>query len=607
MCAIAGILDLEIQEELLAGFLETMARRGPDGSGIARGRAWAMLHSRLAIIDPEGGKQPMELDWAGEHYIIVYNGELYNSRELRRELEKLGHGFISRSDTEVLLHGFAQWGEAVLEKLNGIFAFAVYLEKARKLFLARDRIGVKPLFYARPNQGLVFASEIKTILCHPAVKPQLDAVGGAEILLFGPGRVPGSGVFRGIFEVEPGCCGWYQAGKLRLRRYWKLTDREHRENFAETCEQVRFLVTDAIRRQMVSDYPLGTFLSGGLDSSIISTVCAEEMAGRGERLHTFSVDYLNNEIYFVPGKFQPNSDGEYIELMGKTINSHHHRTVLTPEDLISTLEAATIARDLPGMADVDFSLLAFCREIRPYVKMAMSGECADEIFGGYPWYRDPEIRAREGFPWAQNLDLRAWMLHPDLRKKIDAEALVMDVYRDTCTNSDILPGTSETERRMKEMMNLNFYHFMQTLLDRKDRMSMYCGLEVRVPFCDYRIAEYLYGVPWEFKDYLGKEKGLLRRAFAGILPERVLWRKKSPYPKTFDPRYGQIVRGKVEELLKNRDTKLFQLVNREAVESLLRAEPIWPWYGQLMRLPQTLAWLLQLDFWLRWYNLETIY
>lgn len=607
MCAIAGILDLEIQEELLAGFLETMARRGPDGSGIARGRAWAMLHSRLAIIDPEGGKQPMELDWAGEHYIIVYNGELYNSRELRRELEKLGHDFISRSDTEVLLHGFAQWGEAVLEKLNGIFAFAVYLEKARKLFLARDRIGVKPLFYARPNQGLVFASEIKTILCHPAVKPQLDAVGGAEILLFGPGRVPGSGVFRGIFEVEPGCCGWYQAGKLRLRRYWKLTDREHRENFAETCEQVRFLVTDAIRRQMVSDYPLGTFLSGGLDSSIISTVCAEEMAGRGERLHTFSVDYLNNEIYFVPGKFQPNSDGEYIELMGKTINSQHHRTVLTPEDLISTLEAATIARDLPGMADVDFSLLAFCREIRPYVKMAMSGECADEIFGGYPWYRDPEIRAREGFPWAQNLDLRAWMLHPDLRKKIDAEALVMDVYRDTCTNSDILPGTSETERRMKEMMNLNFYHFMQTLLDRKDRMSMYCGLEVRVPFCDYRIAEYLYGVPWEFKDYLGKEKGLLRRAFAGILPERVLWRKKSPYPKTFDPKYGQIVRGKVEELLKNRDTKLFQLVNREAVESLLRAEPIWPWYGQLMRLPQTLAWLLQLDFWLRWYDLETIY
>ena len=407
--------------------------------------------------------------------------------------------------------------------------------------------------------------------------------------------------------MEPGCCGWYQAGKIRLRRYWKLTDREHRENFAETCEQVRFLVTDAIRRQMVSDYPLGTFLSGGLDSSIISTVCAEEMAGRGERLHTFSVDYLNNEIYFVPGKFQPNSDGEYIELMRNAIDSQHHRTVLKPEDLISTLEAATMARDLPGMADVDFSLLAFCREIRPYVKMAMSGECADEIFGGYPWYRDPEIRAREGFPWAQNLDLRAWMLHPDLRKKIDAEALVMDVYRDTCTNSDILPGTSETERRMKEMMNLNFYHFMQTLLDRKDRMSMYCGLEVRVPFCDYRIAEYLYGVPWEFKDYLGKEKGLLRRAFEGVLPERVLWRKKSPYPKTFDPRYGQIVKGKVEALLKNRDTKLFQLVNREAVESLLRTEPIWPWYGQLMRLPQTLAWLLQLDFWLRWYDLETIY
>ena len=607
LCAIAGILDLMFGEEILQRCLATMKRRGPDGNGIARGHNWALLHSRLAVIDPQGGKQPMELSWGGEEYTIVYNGELYNTEELRRELICQGHEFATHSDTEVLLRGFAQWGEEILEKLNGIFAFAVYLGREGSLFLARDRIGVKPLFYAQPEKGLIFASEIKTILCHPAVKPCLDEQGAAELVMFGPGRVPGSGIFKGISEIEPGCCGWYRQGKLHLKRYWKLRDREHRENFRDTCIRVRELVTDAVKRQMVSDFPLGTFLSGGLDSSIISKICAEEKKRRGEVLETFSVDYLNNERYFVPGKFQPNSDGEYIRLMQETIGSCHHWTVLSPEELLFALEDSTVARDLPGMADVDFSLLAFCEKIRPYVKVALSGECADEIFGGYPWYRDPEIRMREGFPWAQNVDFRLEMLHPDIRGRINGRELVMDAYRDTCMASDILPGTSDTERRMKEMVNLNFAHFMQTLLDRKDRMSMYCGLEIRVPFCDYRIAEYLYAVPWEYKDYQGREKGLLRHAFSDLLPEQILWRKKSPYPKTFDPKYEQLVRLRVERLLENHDAKLFALVDRNTVEQLLISEPIWPWYGQLMRLPQTLAWLLQVNYWLNSYQVETIY
>ena len=607
MCAIAGILNLEVNTETIQRMLASMARRGPDGQGTASGRDWALLHTRLAIIDPEGGRQPMELKWAGETYTIVYNGELYNTAELRRELRALGHEFTTHSDTEVLLHAFVQWGPECLERLNGIFAFAVYLEREKKLFLARDRIGVKPLFYAQNGVGLIFASEIKTILCHGAVKPRLDAEGAAQIVMMGPGRIPGSGVFYGIREVEPGCCGWYEGGKLRIHRYWKLRDREHRERFEETTANVRELVMDAIRRQMVSDVPVGTFLSGGLDSSLISAVCGEEMAKDGGTLHTFSVDYLNNEKYFTPGKFQPNADGEFIRIMTDAIASEHHSTVLNSEDLWDVLPDATIARDLPGMADVDFSLLAFCKNIRPHVKVALSGECADEIFGGYPWYRDPEVRALEGFPWAQNLNFRQWMLHPAVAGKVDGRAMVLDACRDTCAKSDILPGTSPTERRMKEMVNLNFYHFMQTLLDRKDRMSMYCGLEVRVPFCDYRIAEYLYGIPWEFKDWQGKEKGLLRHAMEGILPDSVLWRKKSPYPKTFDPRYEELSRSRVKKILEEKDGPLFHIINRKAVESLMVSEPVWPWYGQLMRIPQTFAWLIQVDFWLRWYNVDLIY
>ena len=607
MCAIAGLLGLHSDSKIMHRMLETMARRGPDGKGSYCWEGVTLLHARLAIIDPQGGRQPMLLNWGNETYVIVYNGELYNTNEIRSQLCRMGHSFEGHSDTEVLLHAYAQWGEDCLERLNGIFAFGVWEESKKRLFLARDRIGVKPLFYKEHEGGLIFSSEIKTILAYPGVPAELDAEGAAQILMLGPGRMPGSGVFRGIREVEPGCCGYYEKGKLRTKRYWKLRDREHRDSFSETLEKVRFLVTDAIRRQMVSDVPIGTFLSGGLDSSLISAVCAEEMRKNGQSLMTFSVNYVDHEKYFRPNKFQPNSDNDYIALMQQYLNTDHHWSVLSPEDLVSSLEDATAARDLPGMADVDFSLLAFCRNIRRDVKVALSGECADEIFGGYPWYRDPEVRELDGFPWSQNVEQRSKLLSAELRDQINGREYVMDAYRKTCLESDILPENTAAERRMKEMVNLNFRWFMQTLLDRKDRMSMYCGLEVRVPFCDYRIAEYLYSVPWEYKDYQGKEKGLLRHAMAGFLPDEVMWRKKSPYPKTFDPRYTQLVENRLRGLLDQADAPIFALVDKRSVEKLFDGEPLWPWYGQLMRTPQTMAYLLQIDFWLRLNRVEFLF
>ena len=597
MCAIAGIIGLPADETTVEQMLETMNRRGPDGRNVCRDRDTTLLHCRLAVIDPEGGRQPMTLNWAGETYTLVYNGELYNTEELRHDLLKLGHSFSGHSDTEVLLHAYAAFGPDCVEKCNGIFAFAVWEEKKRRLFLARDRIGVKPLFYARHRGGLLFASEMKTILTYPTMEPAIDETGAAQLLLLGPGRLPGSGVFRDIYELEPGCRAIYQEGRMVLHRYWKLRDREHKESFLETSECVRYLVEDAIRRQMVSDVPIGTFLSGGLDSSIISSVCAREMAKKGEQLKTFSVDYLNNDRYFQANKFQPNSDSDYIRIMTDYLQSDQHLTVLTPEALDEVLEDATIARDLPGMADVDFSLLAFCKQIRNHVTVALSGECADEIFGGYPWYRDPAIRAQAGFPWAQNTADRAALLTPAV--KLDPMEFVMDAYRKVCRESDVLPGTSPDERRMKEMVNLNFRYFMQTLLDRKDRMSMYSALEVRVPFCDYRIAEYLYGVPWEYKDYKGQEKGLLRHAVGDLLPESIRSRKKSPYPKTFDPRYEALMASRIQALLADPSAPLWNLVQRENVETYLAGESQWPWYGQLMRKPQTMAYLCQLNFWLR--------
>lgn len=607
MCAIAGFVGLKADPSVISRMLGTMRRRGPDGEGQFQQKDCCLLHTRLAIIDPEGGSQPMTRFWAGQEYTIVYNGELYNTEELRKLLQTEGHRFTGRSDTEVVLHAYAQWGEECLEKMNGIFAFAVWEGGERRLFLARDRIGVKPLFYTLHQRGLIFASEIKTILMYPTVKPLLDEQGTAEIILLGPGRSPGCGVFHGIQEIEPGCCGYFSDGKFIVRRYWKLLDREHSASYEETKETVQDLVTDSIKRQMISDVPIGAFLSGGLDSSLITAICAEEFKQQGKLLPTFSVDYKDNARYFTPGKFQPNSDPHYIELVKSAVPIVHKWTVLTPEDLLDALEEATIARDLPGMADVDFSLLCFCREIRKEVKVALSGECADEIFGGYPWYRDPEVRALNGFPWAQNTLQRCGMLSANVTAKIDPKAYVSDLYQSTCQQSDILPESSPQERRMKEMVNLNFRWFMQTLLDRKDRMSMYSGLEVRVPFCDYRIAEYLYSVPWEYKDHDGKEKGLLRDAMNGLLPAEVLWRKKSPYPKTFDPKYTALVRERFQNMLQKTNSPIFHMVTLQGVQTIQSQETPWPWYGQLMRTPQTMAYLLQIDFWLRKYKIDFTY
>ena len=601
MCGISGMLSLEATDAAVQKILATMSRRGPDGTGIYRNWPATLLHSRLSIIDPQGGRQPMELTYAGEHYAITYNGEVYNTEELRTELLRAGHSFNSHSDTEVVLHAYAEYGADCVEHINGIFAFAVWEEKRKRAFLARDRIGVKPLFYKYHEEGFLFASEIKTILAYPTVKAELDAEGAQALIMLGPGRLPGSGVLKGIRELEPGWCGYYDQGKFLPYQYWKLRDREHTESFDETSAYVRWLVLDAIKRQMVSDVPIGTFLSGGLDSSIITAVCARELESKGKQLPTFSVDYENNDRYFQSSKFQPDADGVYIDLMRRHFGTDHLRTVLTAGDLDSVLEVSTEARDLPGMADVDFSLYAFCGQIRKKVRVALSGECADEIFGGYPWYRDPQIRDQAGFPWAQNTLERSRLLLPGIIP--DASAFVMDEYRDTCRQSDILPGTSAEDRRMKEMVNLNFRWFMQTLLDRKDRMSMHHGLEVRVPFCDYRIAEYLYGVPWEFKDYRGREKGLLRHAVADLLPEEILTRKKSPYPKTFDPRFTALMESRLQHIMEE-DSPLWQLVSKQALRRMLSEESNWPWYGQLMRRPQTIGYFLQLDHWLKHYQVD---
>ena len=610
MCGITGMIhleqDLRQQEALLRRMQDTLRRRGPDQEGIFLSPRCAMAHTRLAVIDVEKGRQPMEITAGGETYTIVYNGELYNTPELRAQLEQEGVVFQTHCDTEVVLQSYAHWGPRCVEQCNGIFAFAIWEHSAQRLFLARDRIGVKPLFYAEIPGGLVFGSEIKALLQHPDVPHEVDEKGAAELLLMGPGRTPGYGVFRTVREVKPAHCGYYMQGNLHLHSYWELHAAVHTHSFAETAAHVRELVTDAVRRQLVSDVPIGTFLSGGLDSSLLSSLASRVLGERGETLCTFSVDYRDNDRYFQKSHFQPTSDPDYIRAMARYLGCQHHWTVLDTPALAKALYAAVDARDLPGMVDVDSSLLLFCGEIRKEVTVALSGECADELFGGYPWYRDADVRRINGFPWAQSTAYRAKFMQEQLAKRIDPQAYVQDAYARTIAAAEKLPDDSPLEARMREMMKLNLDWFMQTLLDRKDRMSMYNSLEVRVPFCDYRIAEYLYNVPWEYKDWNGYEKGLLRTAMQDALPPEVLWRKKSPYPKTHNPSYLQTVAELLRGVIRDPETPLFQIVRREMLEELLEREESVQWYGQLMTRPQIMAYFVQMDYWMRKYAVTVV-
>ncbi|MDF2822055.1 MAG: asnB [Clostridiales bacterium] len=608
MCSIAGWVDyrndLYNNDRTLEKMLETMSNRGPDAQGIYKSREACLLHKRLIVVDPENGKQPMEYRQGDINYILSYNGELYNTEEIRNELIGLGYCFRGHSDTEVLLCSFVEWKEKCLEKLNGIFAFAVWNDRDKRLFFARDRIGVKPLFYYKYNEAIIFASEIKTLLANSIVKPILDRNGLNEIFLLGPSRTQGNGIYKNIEEVKPGEYRWFDKDGITKGTYWSLVAKPHTDNMEQSIENVRQLVCDSIERQLVSDVPLCCFLSGGLDSSIISMVAAKRYKALGkEPLTTYSVDYEGNEKFFKKNSFQPDSDNEYINIMSEFIGSKHKKYIVQNKDLAEALYNAVCARDVPGMVDIDSSLLLFCREIKKDFTVALSGECADEIFGGYPWYHNEEILFEDTFPWSKSLDLRKSILKDGVLAP-DADEYVRNRYESTCNETSKLEGESKLESRMREMFNLNFYWFMQTLLDRKDRMSMYSGLEVRVPFCDYRLVEYAYNLPWQIKSGGGREKWILREAMKDLLPEKVVWRKKSPYPKTFDPEYFNIVKNEVNRMIKDKDSFIGNILNKDMIKKLEDNPEIiaTPWYGQLMRTPQVFAYLWQIDMWMKKYN-----
>lgn len=610
MCGIAGWIerdaDMSMRIKLLNNMSQTLEKRGPDENGIYINKNTALIHRRLVVIDRENGKQPMSVTHKGKTYTIVYNGELYNTEALREELRADGFRFRGHSDTEVVLKMYIKYGSRCADKLNGIFAFAVFNSSDRSIFLCRDKIGVKPLFYYEYKGGLIFGSEIKALLASTIVKPKIDEQGLNEIFFLGPARTPSCGVFKGVHELNPGECAIYKNGILCREQYYRIEAKEHTDSENDTIEKTRSLLTDAIRRQLVSDVPLCFFLSGGLDSSIIVKTASEYYKERKlGKINTYSVEYRDNEKFFKKSRFQPNADYEYISMMADNADTRHREVILENKALVDALYDSVEARDLPGYVDVDSSLLLFCKEIKQNYTVALSGECADELFGGYPWYHDKSILFDDCFPWSKSQDVRRFILKDGILK--NGEEYVRQRYLDTINLAPKLKSDSETDKRMREMFFLNFYWFMQCLLERKDRCSMFSGLEVRVPFCDYRLVEYAYNMPWSLKAYGNREKGIVRKAFEDILPKEICWRKKSPYPKTHNPIYFDECVNRVKLILKKKN-QLTEILNKKSIERIIESPDAitTPWYGQLMQAPQILAYIIELDCWFEKYNVEIV-
>ena len=609
MCGFVGFANLKeniSSKTNIYNMNESISKRGPDEDGYYYEEHICLGHKRLIVVDPDGGKQPMSAMKDGNLYTIVYNGQLYNTKDLRSELEENGFTFDSYSDTEVLLKSFIFWKYDVVKKLNGIFSFAIWNSKKNELFLARDHFGVKPLFYTIYNNTLVFASEIKALFKYPGIEAKLDEQSIAELFGIGPARTAGLGIFKNIYEIKPAHFGIFNESGLHIERYWKLESKVHTDSLGKTCDTVRFLLEDSISRQLVSDVPLCTFLSGGLDSSIITLYASKYCKKHNlPPLNTYSVDYVDNDKNFVKTDFQPNSDNYYINLMTEKLNTNHHTVILDTPELASALEDAMIARDFPGMADVDSSLLLFCKNVKQDATVSLTGECADEIFGGYPWFFRADALNSNTFPWSIAITERQNLLNPQIASKVNLKNYIDYRYQESLDEVDILDEDSMETAEKRRISHLTLNWFMQTLLDRSDRMAMYNGFELRVPFCDYRLAEYVWNIPWEMKALHGREKGLLRYIMKDLLPEEIVDRKKSPYPKTWNPTYLATVKDMLTKIMNDSNAPINNLLNRNYILEILETDGkafTRPWFGQLMTGPQLMAYLCQVNMWLERYN-----
>jgi asparagine synthase (glutamine-hydrolysing) len=602
MCGIVGWLDftrdLRGEQDVLDAMTDTMAERGPDDRGTWLGPHAGLGHRRLAVIDVAGGAQPMTAE-TGPHrapVVLVYSGEVYNFRELRAQLSGLGHRFTTRSDTEVVLRAYQEWGAGCVERFNGMFAFAVWDAVREELLLARDRLGIKPLYYAPRPGGVLFASEPKGVLADPAFEPGLSLE--SLPILFNPRfALPGETPIDGLREVKPGHVVRVDRRGCHEYPYWRLVSQEHPDDLTTTVRTVRELLEDIVDRQLIADVPRAAMLSGGLDSSAIAALAARSLARSGEGpLRTYSVRFDGEEENFRSTLLRPERDAPYAALAAEHIGSEHVEVVLKAKEVAEAVPRARGARDLPSIGQFDTSMYLMFAALRERSTVALSGEAADEVFGGYPWFHDSPTVWRETFPWLGDAPPLTDCLAPEVRAALRPDEQTADRYSTLRGLVPRLPGEDGLNARMREVLFFSLHGPLSMLLDRKDRMSMAVGLEVRVPFCDHRLLEYVWNVPWSMKTADGREKSLLRMAVADLLPEPVLMRPKSAYPAMHDPVHDDSVRDAARALLDEGSSPLRELLDPVKLRELAdRRTPTMTHAGTA----HLLIPMVELDVWMR--------
>lgn len=619
MCGIAGMVDYRMREQRwesqVSAMTDALRNRGPDECGTWSDTHVALGVRRLSVIDITGGTQPMvHRDSAEPPVVLAYTGEIFNCPELRDELAIRGHRFHTASDTEVVLRAYLEWGAGCAERLLGMFAFAVWDGRTEELTLIRDRFGIYPLYWARTDGGIAFGSEIKALLEHPDIEPEIDMSGlRALVALVKPAT---SGVFRGVSEVEPGTLLVLDRSGTKTRRYWTLPAREHTDDLDTTVGTVRDLLEDSVRRQTVSDVPFGLMLSGGLDSSALAALAVRVMGERGvEKVRTYSVDYAGHHDSFDPDEVRTTPDGPYVEVMAHHLGTLHTRVELTTDQLLDPQVRAAVlrARDLPTvMGDLDTSLYLLCRAAREDTTVSLMGDAADELFGGYPWYHDESIRQTRMLPWLEfarrisaKLQMRSTgLLDPDLVRALEAEDYERAEYDSMVAQLATLDGESALDRDMRRMTFVNITGYLRSVvLDRKDRVGMASALEGRVPFLDHRLVEYVHNVPWAMKTFDGREKSLLRAAVRDLLPPSVLYRRKAGYPPTDDPRYDRLLAGRLAELVADETAPLRPLLDLPTATSYVK-DPTGPAAAKVNRF--AMETVLSLNAWLARYRVRLL-
>ena len=545
MCGIAGLLlkgvEARAETDLLVRMRDTMVHRGPDEEGVYTDGPLGLCHRRLSIIGVTTGHQPMH--GSDPRYWIVFNGEIYNYRDLRRELEQRGHRFHTESDTEVIVNAYAEYGTECVQRLNGMFAFAIWDTQTRSLFLARDRLGVKPLYYHDGPGAFVFASEIKAVLASGQIKATLDPDRVWEYFLF-RGVTGENTLFAGIRSLLPGHWMRVTADGCEIRQFWT----HRRAEFPAPCTldgsvaRLEELLVDAVRIRLMSEVPLGTFCSGGVDSSLVTAIAARQL---GEGVNTFSVGFSDPAF----------DETRYARIVAQRYGTHHHELVVENADFAAHLEKLVWLNDEPLHFANSVQIYAISKLAKQFVTVVLTGEGADELFLGYPRYQIPQLLNRLRF------------VSPVLRPLLgalgkttgDHRVRKLEYFLRSDTDSAILTNSATNEREGADALlvprltrsvayreavlaryrdlpdigaRLSFqdqHTYLVSILNRQDKMSMGASIEARVPFLDYRIAEFANALPWSCRTRWLRGKELVKRVARNYLPDEVVYRRKSGF------------------------------------------------------------------------------